>query len=169
MTRRFLVFSAFIAIILSGTFFTGCKYDIKYIPLSIEDSVRYYTPIRRGQSLRMVYKLKNEGEYPLIIKDIQPSCGCISADKGNEIIVPPEQETFMEFEFETSKNTGSVSHTIRLFGNILPEGEALIKFHTNVVAEAEYLYDYEDLFHRDNPVMKGFHNYSTDPNVNPYD
>ena len=169
MKHKFLILSAFMSVILAGVFFTGCKYDIKYTTISIEDSIRRYTPIRRGQALRMVYKLKNEGEYPLIIKDIQPSCGCISADKGDEIIVPPEQQMVLEFEFDSSKNTGYVSHTIRLFGNIMPEGEAIIKFYTNVVAEAKYLYDYEDLYRMENPVMKGYHNYSTDPDVDPYE
>ena len=44
------------------------------------------------------------------------------------------------------KNVGEVVHRIRIFGNMLPNGKAELKFDVNVVPDADYTRDYEELY-----------------------
>ena len=37
-------------------------------------------------------------------------------------------------------------HRIRIFGNMLPDGRAELKFDVNVVPDADYTRDYEELY-----------------------
>ena len=48
--------------------------------------------------------------------------------------------------YNSIKNIGLVTHCIRIYGNILPAGKAEIKFDVNVVPDADYTRDYEELF-----------------------
>ncbi len=93
----------------------------------------------------MQYKLTNIGKVVLVITDIQPSCGCISIDGESNNIIPPGESLNLRFRYFSEKNLGHVRHTIRLYGNILPKGEADFVFNVNVVPLADYTRDYEEL------------------------
>lgn len=62
-------------------------------PTSVEvtDPVRHYFPILQGQTLELMFEVKNAGNNPLVITEIQTSCGCLVADRKSHIIVPPER------------------------------------------------------------------------------
>ena len=52
----------------------------------------------------------------------------------------------MHMKYNSNKNVGHVQHTVRIFGNIAPNGLAVLKFDVNVVPDADYTRDYEQLF-----------------------
>lgn len=126
--------------------FAGCKKKILPTSMTIKDSVRHYYPIKQGQQLDIMFTVTNTGNAPLIISEIQPSCGCIILDKSSHIIIPEQGIRQFKATYNSTKNVGEVIHRIRLFGNMLPQGKAELKFDVNVVPDADYTRDYEELY-----------------------
>ena len=58
----------------------------------------------------------------------------------------PGKKVRLLFKYESAKNIGYVDHTIRIFGNISPKGLCILKFDVNVVPNADYTRDYEELY-----------------------
>lgn len=124
----------------------GCQKQVGPTQVAVEDSVRHYYPMVLGEELNILYVIKNMGEEPLVINDIQPSCGCIVFDEKLDHIVFPGKELRLKFVFDSSKNLGLVEHTIRIYGNIVPKGVVELKFDVNVVPPSENTPDYEETY-----------------------
>ena len=101
-----------------------------------------------------MFTITNTGDAPLVISDIQPSCGCIILDKSSHIIIPEEGIRQFKATYNSIKNIGEVVHRIRIFGNMLPNGKAELTFDVNVVPDADYTRDYEELFNAKNGIVK---------------
>ena len=125
--------------------FTGCKKTISPTYITVADSIRHYYPIVSGEKLVMTYIVRNEGDDPFIIDDIQPSCGCVTGPIKVDAI-PPHDSITLSFTFDSSKNIGYVRHSIRLFGNILPRGMGVLVFDVNVVPPSFDQPDYEETY-----------------------
>ena len=125
---------------------SGCERRILPTALCVTDSVRHYYPIVAGEKLNFSFVLRNIGDSPLLLDDIQPSCGCI-AGKLNANVIPPHDSLTVAFTFDSSKNVGYVKHAIRLYGNILPRGMATLVFDVNVVPPSDHDPDYEEVYH----------------------
>lgn len=126
---------------------SSCRKEVGTTAILILDSTRHYYPIVMGEDLDITYRLANIGKEPLVITDIQPSCGCVTADGSTQQVVPPGKEAKLSFVFDTNKNTGYVHHRIRIFGNIAPNGMAQMEFDCNVVPPTTSSVDYEENFH----------------------
>ena len=114
--------------------------------MHIKDSIRHYYPIKQGQQLDIMFTVTNTGAAPLIISEMQPSCGCIILDKSSHIIIPEDGIRQFKATYNSIKNVGEVIHRIRIYGNMLPHGRAELKFDVNVVPDADYTRDYEELY-----------------------
>ena len=125
---------------------SGCERRILPTALCVTDSVRHYYPIVAGEKLNFSFVLRNIGDSPLLLDDIQPSCGCI-VGKLTASVIPPHDSLTVAFTFDSSKNVGYVQHAIRLYGNILPRGMATLIFDVNVVPPSDHDPDYEEVFH----------------------
>ncbi|WP_337385461.1 DUF1573 domain-containing protein [Prevotella sp.] len=125
---------------------SGCERRILPTALCVTDSVRHYYPIVAGEKLNFSFVLRNIGDSPLLLDDIQPSCGCI-VGKLTANVIPPHDSLTVAFTFDSSKNVGYVKHAIRLYGNILPRGMATLVFDVNVVPPSDHDPDYEEVFH----------------------
>ena len=53
---------------------------VKRTKMEVIDPERHYYPILRGSELTAAFQLYNRGNEPLIIYDVQASCGCIEID-----------------------------------------------------------------------------------------
>lgn len=133
--------------------FTGCRKEVRPTSMTIKDSVRHYYPIKQGQQLDIMFTITNTGDAPLIISEMQPSCGCIILDKSSHIIIPEDGIRQFKATYNSIKNVGEVVHRIRIFGNMLPDGRAELKFDVNVVPDADYTRDYEELYQEFNTKM----------------
>lgn len=142
MKRTILILSAMLALL-------SCTGRIEYTTVEIRDPVRHYYPILQGQELTVTVRLDNTGKVPLVIRDIQPSCGCIVLDGDDNLVVPPERFLFVTLRYDSRKNVGKVEHSIRFWGNIKPEGMAEMRFDVNVVPDASYHKDYEEMFDKE--------------------
>lgn len=141
-----LVYFLFSAFFILG----GCKKQIQPTTIEVKDPDRHYFPILQGQELNIVFQLTNTGTNPLFVKEIQPSCGCIVVNKNSCKIVPPGEKEYLHMIYNSTKNVGLVSHSIRMYGNIVPSGMLELKFDVNVVPDADYTRDYEELFRQYN-------------------
>lgn len=124
---------------------SACRKNIGMTTVHVPDSVRHYYPILTGEVLKLSFLLENTGDQPLIIRDIQTSCGCIVPELDTRMLLPGKQVRLL-FKYESAKNIGYVDHTIRIYGNIRPSGICKLKFDINVVTHADYTRDYEELY-----------------------
>lgn len=129
------------------TLFTECiNPGSKPTTIEIVDNNRHYYPILVGQELNIMFDIKNTGEHPLIVTDIITTCGCITM-KGSSIKTIPAGKTGrLLLTYDSSKNIGYVKHYITLYGNILESNTREIVFDVNVVPNALYTKDYEELY-----------------------
>lgn len=127
--------------------FASCHKEVGPTKVKVLDPVRHYPSIVCGQNLKMEWRVSNVGQDPLVITDIQPSCGCIcSSGEMNTIILPGQENTY-EFVFNSGKYTGYVSHVIRMYGNVDSTGVIELTFDTNVIEPDES--DYEEHYYRE--------------------
>ena len=76
----------------------------------------------KGEVIYASFKIKNEGEIPLIISKIRPGCGCTNATEApNNPIAPGETYTIKaEVNTATLSNKGKIKKNIRLDANVTP-------------------------------------------------
>lgn len=148
----------------------SCHKVAKPTIVEVKDSVRHYYPIRQGQKLEIVYPIINRGKEPLIIEDIQPSCGCIVEQQRDRTLVMPGRTKYLHLSYDSRLNTGYVELHVRIFGNILPLGMLDLKFDLHVVPQSGsgYSKDYEEIFQEQYP--KSFYQEAVDGDElqNPY-
>ncbi|MDY5969783.1 MAG: DUF1573 domain-containing protein [Bacteroidales bacterium] len=142
----------FVALAISLFALDGCHHKVGPTEIWVEDPSRHYFPIVMDEKMDLLYKIVNVGDQPFIATDVQPSCGCIKMDSKEKSkvrnILPPGDSTVLHFQFDGSKNIGYVQHTIRIFGNVKPNGVLELKFDLNVVPPADYIPDYEESFEK---------------------
>lgn len=125
----------------------ACSGTVNPTSVQIEDPVRHYYPILSGDELWIAYELTNTGKNPLVISEIQTSCGCITYDDSKRIIPPGDHDQLL-FKYDSFKNTGYVRHQIRLYGNFETNNMMLLQFDVNVVPPSNYARDYEEVYWR---------------------
>lgn len=140
--------TAWAAILLLGLSAASCSKEVSPTRIQVLDSIRYYYPILQGEDIELAYRIANVGNSPLVITDIMPSCGCISNEDGGiaNVMVLPGKEQTLTFTFRTLKYSGYTRHTIRLFGNIEPNGMATMTFEVVVVPPSNGTADYEERY-----------------------
>ena len=129
--KRWSAAAGVLLVLLGCITLTGCKKRIGMTTVEVPDSVRHYYPVIAGQELNLMYDLTNTGDQPLIIRDIQPSCGCIVTMPPSRMVLP-EKSIRLKF--------------IRIYCNVPPNGIVKLVFDTNVVPHADYTRDYEELY-----------------------
>lgn len=157
MRKAIYIIGMGIVLLTCCTTLVSCKKKIGMTTVKVEDSIRHYYPVIAGQELQLIYDVTNTGDQPLIIRDIQPSCGCIVTMPESRMVLP-EKTVRLKFTYQSAKNIGFVQHVIRIHGNIKPHGIAKLVFDVNVVPHADYTRDYEQLYKEAverNELLKG--------------
>jgi hypothetical protein len=80
-----------------------------------EEEVINYGKVDKGSDGARVFVFKNIGDQPLIIKNIQSSCGCTVPKKPEEPIMPGKTGE-IKVSYDT-KRVGGFSKTITIFSN----------------------------------------------------
>ncbi|MCE9107435.1 DUF1573 domain-containing protein [Bacteroides pyogenes] len=122
--------------------------------IEIIDNYRHYYPIRAGQELDIMFKIQNTGKKTLVLTDIMTSCGCIVVKKSTINTIPAGKTGHLILKYDSSKNIGYVKHYITLYGNFTNTNLKEIVFDVNVVPNALYTKDYEEL-HQEKKEQKG--------------
>ena len=113
--------------------------------MEIENPERHYYPILRGSEITASYKFYNRGNAPLIIYDVQASCGCITIDYPSNSI-GKDDFGFITLDYDSAKNIGYVEFYITIVANTEKDVFNTIKFDLNVVTSAHYTQDYEEIY-----------------------
>ena len=113
--------------------------------MEIIDPERHYYPILRGSELNSVYHIYNRGNEPLIIHDVQASCGCIELDFPTRPI-GKDDFGFITLDYDSAKNIGYVEFYITILANTEKDVFTTIKFDLNVVTSPHYTQDYEEIY-----------------------
>lgn len=74
--------------------------------------------IKQGVPATHEFKFTNKGKVPLVITNVQPSCGCTTPDWSKEPI-PPGQQGFIKATFNAAA-AGAFNKTITVTANIEP-------------------------------------------------
>lgn len=122
------------------------KKELKPTAVAVKDSIRHYYPVVLGEEVSINCEITNRGSEPLAITDIQPSNFSISLTSPMPSVIPPGKTEVVNFVFHTEKNVGYAQHTIRFFGNILPDGVASLTFDTHIVRPTLDGSDYEEVY-----------------------
>jgi len=138
-------------LLLSSLFLLSCnlrKPDIEKVKktkMEVVDPERHYYPILRGSKLSASYKIYNKGNEPLIIYDVQASCGCIDVSFSKSSIGINEYG-FINVDYDSAKNIGYVEFYIMIRANTEKNIFTTIKFDLNVITSAHYTKDYEEIY-----------------------
>ena len=132
---------------------SGCNNEYAITSLEIEDPERLYYPIVQGEKQTISIKITNTGKAPLVIEHVLPSCGCILATYPKAAIRVGEAG-FIELEYNSNKNIGYVELYTTIIANTEPTSHTFL-FKTNVVPNALYTPDYEELYNAEKRDEKG--------------
>ena len=141
-TYRYLMMMAIITLL-----FSSCFKKLKPATVIVVDPVRHYYPVLQGEMMSISYQIENTSNNPLFIQEIQTTCGCIVPRSELPLIVLPHKSSAIQLSFNTIKNTGYVDHLIYCYGNFRDSTYIELEFDTNVVPQADYIRDYEQLWH----------------------
>ncbi|MGA0558870.1 DUF1573 domain-containing protein [Larkinella sp. VNQ87] len=75
--------------------------------------------ITEGDTVSRQFKFKNEGEFPLIINNIQASCGCTTPEWPKKPIAPGEEGT-IKVLFNSQGKRGVQNKTVTVYANTDP-------------------------------------------------
>lgn len=119
--------------------------NVRRTKMEIIDPERHYYPILRGSELSAVYKIFNRGNEPLIIYDVQASCGCI------DIGFPPgsigkDDFGLITLDYDSAKNIGYVEFYVTILANTEKDVFTTVKFDLTVVTSPHYTRDYEEIY-----------------------
>lgn len=83
-----------------------------------------------------VFEFKNTGDAPLIITNVQSTCGCTVPTKPKEPIMPGKSD---KIEVKYNMNPGPIRKTITVESNAVnfPEGRVPLKIKGEVVVKKE--------------------------------
>jgi len=144
MKRCNIKIAVFLLMIFSLS--SGCGLKDKKTTMVVVDGDRHYYPVLRGQELDVLYEIENTGQHPLFISDIHVSCGCILIDESSFKVLPAKGKGFIKVKYNSSKNIGYVKHYITIYANLETNPEYELTFDLNVVPNALYTRDYEELY-----------------------
>ena len=98
-----------------------------------EESTHDFGEIRQGDKVEHVFTFENSGTEPLIISNVQVTCGCTASDWPRDPIAPGTQSS-ITITFNSAGKLGMQNKVITIVSNaVTPRQRISIK--TNVLAK----------------------------------
>lgn len=114
MKTLFIVGSLFLLAACNNTAEIGNRTTAEFEP--IYDAGK----VAKGEIIKAKIKVKNTGEYPLIVGDVEVACSCTLASKPEEPI-KPGATGYVEASVDSDKlGIGKFSRDIRIIANTTP-------------------------------------------------
>lgn len=141
----------FVLLIILALTISACEFrkpdidKVRKTKMEIINPERHYYPILRGSELTAAYKFYNRGNEPLIIYDVQASCGCIEVNFP-ETSIGKDDFGFITLDYDSAKNIGYVEFYVTIVANTEKDVFTTIKFDLNVVTSPHYTQDYEEIY-----------------------
>jgi len=83
--------------------------------LDVPDKVIDLGTVSKGEVVEAVFKVVNEGDEPLLVKSVRPTCGCTVADFDREIL--PGAVGHVTAKLDTADFSGPVSKSVLIMTN----------------------------------------------------
>jgi hypothetical protein len=88
--------------------------------IEFEHTTHNFGKILEGQKVRHTYKFKNTGDQPLVISNVETSCGCTAPDYSKTPVMPGGTGE-ITLEFDSKNNRGAVNKNAIVISNALQE------------------------------------------------
>jgi len=85
--------------------------------VSFEEENHNFGKITEGTVAEHVFKFKNTGENPLVIKNVKPSCGCTASEWTKEPVAPGG-DGFIKIGFDSNGKIGNQNKSVTVELNI---------------------------------------------------
>jgi len=95
----------------------------------VSEKIQDFGMVAKGETLKALFVVKNNGTAPLEITSVRPTCGCTVANFDK--VVPPGGSGKVEAEVDTTAFTGPIAKSILVFTNDPGNGQI------NLVVKAE--------------------------------
>lgn len=98
--------------------------DIKLAKIEYEEKIYDFGTVIRGSRGNHLFKFKNVGEIPILLKRVKTSCGCTNVSWPKQPIEPGESAG-IHIEYDTDK-LGNFYSTIKIKSNAESSPDVLI-------------------------------------------
>ena len=130
--KKVLMLFAFIAVNAVGFAQSGAKIEF----LNNDNTIDYGTVTKDTDSGIRTFEFKNTGDAPLIIMNVQSTCGCTVPTKPTEPILPGKMG---KIEVKYNMNPGPIRKTITVESNAVnvESGRIALKIKGEVIVKPE--------------------------------
>lgn len=91
-------------------------------PVIVFDSIQFnFGTIAIGEKVTHVYRFKNEGKSPLVISQVNPSCGCTIPKEWPKDPIAPGDTGEIMVEFNSKGSPGKIDKNISIVTNCIPK------------------------------------------------
>jgi len=91
----------------------------KFPVMEIDSSMVDLGTIMQGDTIMHVYNFKNTGNMPLVVSNVNASCGCTTPSYSKEPVAPGERG-FITVKFNSKGKEGKMNKTVTAFANTKP-------------------------------------------------
>lgn len=130
--KKLLLLFAFVAVNAVGFAQSGAKIEF----LNKDNTIDYGTVTKEADSGIRTFEFKNTGDAPLIITNVQSTCGCTVPTKPTEPILPGK---IGKIEVKYNMNPGPIRKTITVESNAInvESGRVALKIKGEVIVKPE--------------------------------
>ncbi|MET0759536.1 MAG: DUF1573 domain-containing protein [Flavobacterium sp.] len=130
--KRLILLLAVVIVNASAFAQSGAKIEFK----AEDNTIDYGKVTKEGDSGVRTFEFKNTGNAPLIITNVQSTCGCTVPTKPTEPIMPGKTG---KIDVKYNMNPGPIRKTITVESNAVnyPEGRVPLKIKGEVVVKEE--------------------------------
>lgn len=98
-----------------------------------EDDVFNFGEMTQGEKVNFEFEFKNNGDHPLVILSVRPSCGCTLTEDWPDYPIAPGEGGVIPVEFNSEGKKGHQSKSITLVANTTPR-TTLLMIEGDVIA-----------------------------------
>ena len=83
------------------------------------DSIHDFGTVTEGEMVEFSFRFKNSGKKPLIVSNVNASCGCTVPEKPEEPVMPGEMG-YIKVKFNSDRRPGQTSKSVNVVANTVP-------------------------------------------------
>ena len=100
--------------------------DVSGAPaIQFENKELDFGTIIEGEKVKHTFTFTNEGKSPLLITEVNPSCGCTTTQGWPKKPISPGESGEIEIEFDSNRRPGETNKTITVITNSVPSTTVL--------------------------------------------
>lgn len=88
--------------------------------ISFDSLICNFGTLAIGEKFPHTFRFTNTGKSPLLITQVNPSCGCTTAKDWPQYPIAPGESGQISVEFNSTGNSGSVDKSISVLTNCIP-------------------------------------------------